>query len=62
MSYTDQEVKIHRVSKGAPEQTPNLAHDEADVKRRSSKPKLSCINEENTSLNNKMLRFPKQIE
>ncbi|XP_050897336.1 plasma membrane ATPase 2-like [Lathyrus oleraceus] len=62
VTYIDQEVKIHRVSKGAPEQTPNLAHNETDFKRKSSKPELSCINEENTSLNDKILGFPKEIE
>lgn len=62
VTYTDQEVKIHRVSNGAPEQTPNLAHDETDFERKSSKPELSCINEENTSLNDKILGFPKEIE
>lgn len=62
VTYTDQDVKIHRVSKGAPEQTPNLAHDETDFERKSSKPELSCINKENTSLNDKILGFPKEIE
>ncbi|KAI5420858.1 hypothetical protein KIW84_044623 [Lathyrus oleraceus] len=30
VTYTDQEVEMFRVSKGAPEQTPNLAHNETD--------------------------------
>ena len=62
LTYTDQEGKMHRVSKGALEQILNLAHNKTDVERKSSKPELSCINEENTSLNDKILGFPKEIE
>ncbi|CAL5198333.1 unnamed protein product [Lathyrus oleraceus] len=34
LTYTDQEGKMHRVSKGAPEQILNLAHNKTDIERR----------------------------
>ncbi|KAH1201706.1 ATPase 11, plasma membrane-type [Glycine soja] len=34
LTYLDQDGKMHRVSKGAPEQILNLAHNKADIERR----------------------------
>ncbi|KAI5412048.1 hypothetical protein KIW84_056937 [Lathyrus oleraceus] len=62
LTYTDREGKMHRASKGAPEQILNLAHNETGVECKNLKPELPCINEENTSWNDKILGFPKEIK